>query len=114
MTCEVYTIQPKGPVVEEAQFSYAEAMSMNGVVINRNTVPVNIHWRFIDPSGMARLNGVYHASEGVLIDEQGELDPFWWTEGNGSCDCNRAICFLGWHGFPCSWDHFHIEKIART
>lgn len=17
----------------------------------------------------------------------------WWTEGNGSCDCNRAICF---------------------
>lgn len=20
---------------------------------------------------------------------------YWWTEGNGSCDCNRAICFEG-------------------
>jgi hypothetical protein len=24
-------------------------------------------------------------------DKRWEGDVFWWTEGNGSCDCNRAI-----------------------
>lgn len=24
-----------------------------------------------------------------------EQSFFWWTEGNGSCDCNRAILFEG-------------------
>jgi hypothetical protein len=24
-------------------------------------------------------------------DEDGEFDDFWWSEGNGSCDCNRNL-----------------------
>jgi hypothetical protein len=26
---------------------------------------------------------------------QPEASVFWWTEGNGSCDCNRALAFGG-------------------
>lgn len=25
--------------------------------------------------------------------EAGDYSVFWWTEGNGSCDCNRALAF---------------------
>jgi hypothetical protein len=24
-----------------------------------------------------------------------DMDVFWWTEGNGSCDCNRSAAFGG-------------------
>jgi hypothetical protein len=24
-------------------------------------------------------------------DEDGEFDNFWWSEGNGSCDCNQNL-----------------------
>jgi len=27
-----------------------------------------------------------------------DMSVFWWTEGNGSCDCNRAIAFGESHG----------------
>lgn len=26
--------------------------------------------------------------------EDFEFHPFWWSEGNGSCDCNRELFFL--------------------
>jgi hypothetical protein len=26
-------------------------------------------------------------------DDEDESDRFYWTDGNGSCDCNRAILF---------------------
>lgn len=26
-----------------------------------------------------------------------DMSVFWWTEGNGSCDCNRAHAFEGVH-----------------
>ena|ERR1043165_567345 len=30
---------------------------------------------------------------GKLVDaSRHDTDLFWWSEGNGSCDCNRAIC----------------------
>lgn len=29
-----------------------------------------------------------------------ELEKFWWTDGNGACDCNRARMF-GIGEFPC-------------
>jgi len=28
---------------------------------------------------------------GVRLETSDDVDPFWWAEGNGSCDCNRAI-----------------------
>ena len=26
-----------------------------------------------------------------------DMSFFWWSEGNGSCDCNRSVCFEGAH-----------------
>lgn len=26
-----------------------------------------------------------------FLDECGDLDTYWWEEGNGSCDCNRSL-----------------------
>lgn len=28
-----------------------------------------------------------------------DITPYWWTEGNASCDCNR-VPFFGFDGFP--------------
>lgn len=28
---------------------------------------------------------------GATHETADEYDPYWWAEGNGSCDCNRAI-----------------------
>jgi len=28
---------------------------------------------------------------GATLETGDEYDPYWWAEGNGSCDCNRAI-----------------------
>jgi hypothetical protein len=28
----------------------------------------------------------------TVVAENMDCNVFWWTEGNGSCDCNRAIC----------------------
>lgn len=33
-------------------------------------------------------------SHWVPADEHGSGSIWWWTEGNGGCDCNRALFFL--------------------
>jgi len=36
----------------------------------------------------------------VPADEHGSGSIWWWTEGNGACDCNRAWFFLRAGGEP--------------
>ena len=33
--------------------------------------------------------------ERKTTDESFDWDAYWWAEGNGSCDCNREIPFVG-------------------
>lgn len=37
-----------------------------------------------------------------------EFSVFWWTEGNGSCDCNRYVAMGYTEANPCTWSRFLI------
>jgi len=39
--------------------------------------------------------------------------PFFWSEGNGSCDCNRAIfCGVHFDDAPCGESAYSVTKIT--
>lgn len=46
------------------------------------------------------------------------FDPFWWTEGNGSCDCNRRLMFFPEHepareeGYCLGCERYRIVGVA--
>jgi hypothetical protein len=54
-------------------------------------VPVLLHWYYKGRSGKAPHEAVGMIEDGA---EQFSLSDFWWFEGNGACDCNRAD-FIG-------------------
>lgn len=46
--------------------------------------------------------------------EEDEANCFWWEEGNGSCDCNRAIFFEGYKSentYPCGHGAYSVNLI---
>ncbi len=62
---------------------------------------------------------IKHNATGVVrqypTEESAELNPFWWEEGNGCCDCNRRLFFArvdgekeDW-GSPCSHDKYSVN-----
>lgn len=59
--------------------------------------------------------GVYETE--LESDEEGLLEFFIWNEGNYSCDCNRAILFLGYEydhkepNYACNTSNIDIEKV---
>jgi hypothetical protein len=70
---------------------------------------VRVAWRWGDKSG------VYETPDSspsfLHIDEEyGGYSDFWWEEGNGACDCNRASMFLGIEDKPCG-NEIEIESI---
>lgn len=34
-----------------------------------------------------------YASDHGLLEDDGSLSTYWWSDGNGSCDCNRHLYF---------------------
>lgn len=36
---------------------------------------------------------------------------YWWAEGNGACDCNRALCFEG-HEDTCGEQPYRYQAVA--
>lgn len=66
--------------------------------------PIRIHWSYSGQSGIADHQAI------AMVDEYTHewcLSEYWWTEGNGSCDCNRGS-FIGltYEEFP---ELFHEE-----
>ena len=77
-------------------------------------VPVIVDYTFVDPTGLAVIHGSYEDREiGCPIDDEGNLNTFWWNEGGGSCDCSLAERIFGWSIFPCGYDHFRIDSIEQ-
>lgn len=65
-----------------------------------------IHWRYDGKCG------VYEDPDGhgtLFVNEDGALEDFWWTDGNGACDCNRSRLF-GIGELPCG-ETIEILKI---
>lgn len=61
-----------------------------------------LHWR----DNTTGQEGWYKDANALYCD--GSL-PFWWEEGNGSCDCNRELFFLGdREDLECGDDRFEI------
>jgi hypothetical protein len=57
-------------------------------------VKTKIHWK------VGEKEGFYIDNFGFCHDDEGFLDDYWWTEGNGNCDCNRGSMFLN-EEWPC-------------
>jgi hypothetical protein len=65
----------------------------------------------------ARIHGSYNGKKFVYEDREGEVGSLWlstlaecvWTDGSGSCDCNRAY-LVGKDSLPCG-ETVRIEKI---
>ena len=61
-------------------------------------VPVRLHWSYGGKSGVADRSAI------AMIDNETGwfcLSDYWWFEGNGGCDCNRAdFCKLSPEEFP--------------
>lgn len=74
-----------------------------------NQVRVKIQWRVGEKSG--EYSGDFATCP---IDEDG-LNDFWWTDGNGACDCNRADFFLG-EEWPCGEkiEIVNITPLSKT
>jgi hypothetical protein len=71
--------------------------------MNQN-IKNKIKWKYKDKEG------TYDDTFGFLYkDEFGEINDYWWTEGNGACDCNRGSMFLGLE-LPCG-DTIEILEI---
>lgn len=55
-----------------------------------------------------------HDDDEVIYDDRNIL--YWWTEGNGSCDCNRALALYRQYGFDldveCGDDRFVLERLV--
>lgn len=61
-------------------------------------VPVRIHWRYKDKSGVTKAEVIAMPDE-----EKGcfDISEYWWSESNGACDCNRtAYCKLSPKKYP--------------
>lgn len=39
-----------------------------------------------------------------MADDWGDVEEYWWTEGNASCDCNRYLEFERGLGNEPDWD----------
>jgi hypothetical protein len=49
--------------------------------------------------------------EKKTTDETFDFDAYWWAEGNGSCDCNREIPFVGLEmSNPCRTERYLIVE----
>jgi len=59
------------------------------------------HWEYVD----TEYASLYVWPEGT----EDRLGRFWWTEGNGSCDCNRGQ-FIG-KELPCGYEVM-IDRIV--
>jgi len=65
----------------------------------------------------ARIHGSYNGNKFVYEDRESEVGSLWlstlaeyvWTDGNDSCDCNRAH-LVGKESLPCG-ETVRIEKI---
>jgi len=56
-------------------------------------------------------DGVYEDTDekgSLWTDEDGDLHDYMWGEGNYSCDCNRALLFLGEN-----WECGELIKVTR-
>jgi len=51
---------------------------------------------------------ILDTTTGEQYDGTIDASVFWWTEGNGSCDCNRGLMKDGIHVFPCGNVRFLI------
>lgn len=63
---------------------------------------------------------VYQTTQYADMDyEGGVFNPFWWEEGNGSCDCNRELFFRRARDedepdeVTCGDRRFRIERILH-
>lgn len=49
----------------------------------------------------------------TLTLDAGDQDPHWWAEGNGSCDCNRALTMgIPWDDAACGRERFLITDCS--
>jgi hypothetical protein len=88
---------------------------MDGMSVpDRPAVRVRIHWR----DTVTGREGVYEDPPGrpgsCTRDEDGKLNAFWWEDGNGACDCNRASLFAGIEYHECGDGRFEIVKIEEV
>lgn len=51
------------------------------------------------------------ANEQVSYCGSRNLTRWWWTEGNGGCDCNRAREFGHEPPYPCTETRYKLERL---
>lgn len=51
-------------------------------------VKTKIYWKYDNKIG------IYIDNFGFCHNDDGYFDCYWWEDGSGGCDCNRASMFL--------------------
>lgn len=74
---------------------------------------LDIEWAYGDKSGVCHTDfGYPDYTKDMAQKDIKNNDWYWWTEGNGACDCNRSTAFgLSEEGFECG-DTIKIFKIT--